>query len=169
VTATTSPLSHEALAEGITAATLDVFSTMLGLPLEVEEVSSPNAHTAKTMEVVGVVGLSGSVSGSGAFICGPKAACQIAASICPGEYTSVDETVLDAIGEMANLVIGYIKTKIEDQIGAMGLSVPTVVYGSSFGLHYKGGHPFTVVRFRSGDHIIWVQITLDPEGKKTRF
>jgi chemotaxis protein CheX len=48
------------------------------------------------------------------------------------EYDSVNGEVLDAIGEMANMVVGNVKTELEGLMGVIGLSIPTVVYGRNF-------------------------------------
>ena len=48
------------------------------------------------------------------------------------EASAVNEEVLDAMAELTNMVIGNVKTKLESQLGPLGLSIPTVVYGRNF-------------------------------------
>ncbi len=48
------------------------------------------------------------------------------------EAPSVNEDVLDAVAELTNMIIGNVKTELEAQVGPLGLSIPTVVYGRNF-------------------------------------
>ena len=43
------------------------------------------------------------------------------------ECEQVDADVLDAIAEIANMIVGGVKTDVEDRFGPMGLSLPTVI------------------------------------------
>jgi CheY-specific phosphatase CheX len=40
--------------------------------------------------------------------------------------------VLDAIREITNIIVGSFKNAMEAEIGGMGLTVPTVVFGHNF-------------------------------------
>ena len=44
------------------------------------------------------------------------------------DYTSVEGEVLDAIGEIANMIFGNVKTALESEVGDLGLSIPTVIF-----------------------------------------
>ena len=48
------------------------------------------------------------------------------------EYAAINEDVLDSVAEVTNMIIGNVKTALEDRLGAMGLSTPTVIYGRNF-------------------------------------
>src|SRR3546814_14068538 len=48
------------------------------------------------------------------------------------EYDAVNDEVLDAMAEVTNMIIGNVKTALEERIGCMGLSIPTVIYGRNF-------------------------------------
>ncbi len=48
------------------------------------------------------------------------------------EAPSVNEDVLDAVAELTNMIIGSVKTDLESQLGPLGLSIPTVVFGRNF-------------------------------------
>jgi CheY-specific phosphatase CheX len=40
--------------------------------------------------------------------------------------------VLDAFAELIDMIIGNVKTALEEHLGPMGMSVPTVVHGKNF-------------------------------------
>jgi chemotaxis protein CheX len=76
------------------------------------------------------------------------------------EFASVDDEVLDAFGELTNMIIGNFKTAIEAHMGQLGLSIPTVVYGKNFSTRSPGHEEWTVVPFSWGDHRLYVRICL---------
>jgi chemotaxis protein CheX len=48
------------------------------------------------------------------------------------ECTEVNDDVMDAVAELSNMVVGSLKTVLEEESGPMGLSVPTVVWGEKY-------------------------------------
>ena len=40
------------------------------------------------------------------------------------EYLAVDGDVLDAVAEVANMILGNVKTTLERSLGSMGMSIP---------------------------------------------
>ena len=69
------------------------------------------------------MGLAGSWTGAGAIACTAEF-CKISAKLLMSEYSSVNEEVLDAVGEVTNMVIGNFKNSSEDLPGPLGLSIP---------------------------------------------
>jgi chemotaxis protein CheX len=53
------------------------------------------------------------------------------------EFTDVDDTVKDAIGEMGNMLAGVWKGKVPDLAANCGLSVPAVITGRDYNLHVQ--------------------------------
>ena len=76
------------------------------------------------------------------------------------EYEAVDDEVLDAIGELSNMIFGNVKTTLEEQLGPMGLSIPTVVYGRNFTTRSVGNHAWIVIPFEAEAHHVEVRICL---------
>jgi len=151
---------HELLSEQIEAATLNVFETMLGLKLEPGEPRQESAETGPSDGVVAVVGLAGRYSGIGSIACSVPAACAAAEAMLMTPYETIHEDVLDAVGELANMIIGNIKTNLEAEIGEMGLSTPTVIHGNSLRTKVSGTHNWTLVPFTFNDHQVLVQMML---------
>jgi chemotaxis protein CheX len=74
----------------------------------------------------------------------------------------VNDDVLDAVAEVTNMVIGNVKTVLEERLGAMGLSIPTVIYGRNFSSRTVGKQNWTVVPFTLGNERLEVQLCLAP-------
>lgn len=47
------------------------------------------------------------------------------------DFPSVDEEVLNAMGELTNIIIGNVKGIIEQSVGPMALSAPTSIVGQN--------------------------------------
>jgi chemotaxis protein CheX len=75
---------------------------------------------------------------------------------------SVNEDVLDAVAEVSNMIIGNVKTFLEDRLGSMALSIPTVVFGRNYQTRSAHVLQWTVVPFRSGGEIMEVRFCLMP-------
>jgi len=158
-------LGSEEIIPAVISATEAVFSTMLNLPLEPvpphEEASDPAAFDG----VVALVGVAGEWVGTGRISCSARFACQIAGALLMSEpYAAVNEEVLDAIAEVSNMIIGNVKTFLEERLGSMVLSLPTVVFGRNYVTRSAGVLHWNVVPFRSGDEAIEVRFCLMPKS-----
>jgi chemotaxis protein CheX len=165
-----SPLKHEDLVAIVRTATLEVFSTMLGLELvQKDAYLNPNPNQPSTSDgVVSFVGLAGNWVGTGNISCSAVFACKVSAALLATEYTAVNEDVLDAVAEVTNMIIGNVKTNLEEQLGPIGLSIPTVVYGRNFTSRSVGTQEWTVVPFACEGEAFSVQIFLMPQPSAGR-
>src|SRR6266849_3408985 len=98
----------------ITDATREVFSTMLALPVSVEQAREESAEPEHLDGVVALVGIGGSWTGSGRICCSPRMAAKLASALLMTNYDAVNEDVLDAVAEVANIIIGNVKTFFEE-------------------------------------------------------
>lgn len=156
-------LQHkERMAGFIADATKQVFETMMGIEVRQGEAYLDRTDPAPAAGVVSLVGLVGSWVGTGSFTCSPEMACRLASSMLMAEYPAMNEEVLDAVAEVANMIVGNIKTGLEEELGPMGLSIPTVIFGRNFMTRSVGNSEWTVVPFFFGEERFEVQICLAP-------
>ena len=151
---------QELLITAIKQSTSGVFSTMLGMDVEAGEISQGSSSPAPTEGVVSLIGLSGPWMGTGSISCSPQMACTLAGALLVGDYPAVDEEVLDAVAELTNMVLGNVKTTIEEIAGPMGLSIPTVIFGRNFSTKSAGSRTWTKVPFHCGSGKVLVQMCL---------
>jgi chemotaxis protein CheX len=118
-----------------------------------------------TEGVVALIGLAGSWVGTGSISCSASFACRISAQMLMTKIESVGEEVLDAVAEVTNMIIGNVKTGLEEHLGPMGLSIPTVVYGRDFTARSAGEGEWTVFPFFDGEDRLDVRICLVPNRK----
>lgn len=155
-------ITHEELAKLIEGCTCEVASTMLGLELEVGEPFRLINEPAPKAGVVSLIGLAGDWIGTGSLACNSEMACLLSSHLLMSEYSTVNEEVLDAMAEITNMIVGNVKTHLEEQVGPLGLSIPTVVFGLNFTTRSIGRHEWTVVPFRHAGHCLEVHLCLAP-------
>jgi chemotaxis protein CheX len=161
-------MTHEQLVSLVRHSTRDVFGTMLGIELVDEDPSVGDGVPGPNAGVLALIGLAGSWAGSGTFSCSADMAQKISGQLLMMEFTAVDADVLDAIGEITNMVLGNVKTSLEEVLGPMGLSIPTVIYGRNFTTRSVGKSNWTVVPFQCLDERVEVHICLAPSNERQR-
>lgn len=115
----------EALLEGASK----VFETMIYMTVEecndnYEGIDGPALLASITFE--------GEYEGCLGICCSMDCAREITANM-RGNYTAdelSDEQVTDAMGEVANMVLGAVKANVADAVGDLHVSIPTVTTGS---------------------------------------
>jgi chemotaxis protein CheX len=112
--------------------------------------------------VLSLVGLAGSWTGAGTITCSTAFACRMCAQLLMTEATSVNEDVLDAVGEVTNMIIGNFKTLVEEHVGPLGLSIPTVIYGRNFTSRSIGRADWVAVPFNCEGEGFEIRVCLTP-------
>lgn len=162
-------LDRETVARFVSTAAGEVFLTMFGL--EMTPVEGPTELDVIGTEetVVAMVGFSGDWAGTGSITCGPDLARIIAGHMLMMDTpTAIDNDVLDAVAEVANMVVGSAKTSLEEIIGPVGMSVPTVIYGRNFVVHSASDIPTICLSFLVCDLPFRVNMSLAPAPGASR-
>jgi len=155
-------MTHAEICEAIKTATHDVFSTMLNLTLKVGDVYVEKPEGTPASGVVSLVGLAGPWVGTGSLSCTVEFACRMAGQLLMTEYPAMCEDVLDAVAEVTNMIIGNVKTTLENRLGPMGLSTPTVIYGRNFQTRSARNQEWTVVPFELDGDRMYIQVCIAP-------
>ena len=92
-------------------------------------------------EITAMVGLAGQLCGLLSIGCQAKAATLMASKMLGLRLDEVKNEVLDAFGEVSNMVAGDFKNKVPGIRGGCMLSAPTVVTGSDYRLHSNAAVP----------------------------
>lgn len=147
-------MDKELIVKTICAASDEVFSTMLGLSVTPVSPSADDAP-AGGESVLALIGIAGSWIGTGTIKCSPAFACKVGSTMMMAEYEHVNADVLDAMAEIANMIFGNVKTAMEEHVGPLGLSIPTVIFGRNFSTTKAGGQ-------------LWTEIPLYVDGGEIR-
>lgn len=84
--------------------------------------------------VSGIIGLSGLAAGTVVLSFSEEVAIQAASAMLLFEPTEITEDVLDAVGELTNMVAGAAKAKLEEY--QLMVSLPNVVTGLDHEIHF---------------------------------
>ena len=144
-------LAPEHIIAAVSRATQEVFETMLGMDVQLGLPKEESVNQPELDGVMALVGVGGPWVGSGRISCSAALSCRLASAMLMAEYTEVDEDVLDAMSEIANMIIGSVKTTLEELLGPLALSIPTVVYGRSYRTRCAGVRKWTMVPAHCGN------------------
>ncbi len=111
----------------------NTFQTMLACKARRGALSLKEDCKAKH-QVSGVIGLSGKAVGTVVLSLSEEVALQAAATMLMCEATQIDDDVLDAVGELTNIVAGGAKAELEEY--QLMVSLPNVVTGSDHDIHF---------------------------------
>ena len=111
----------------------EVFNMMLGVSC----LPSEEALVEESETITAVVGFAGLLSGACVFRSGGSAALNIAGKLTGMEFSEIDDTVKDAIGEVCNMLAGTWKGRVPDLSANCGLSIPAVITGSNYRIHVQ--------------------------------
>jgi len=156
---------QERIVGSIGRAAREVFSTMLGVEIGQHAVSIENGTPEANDGVVSFIGLACTWAGTGSVTCTPVSACRICSQMLMTESSAVDEEVLDAVAELTNMIIGSVKTDLESELGPLGLSLPTVVFGRNFKTRSVGTADWIHVRFLWDADPLLIKMCLAPNEK----
>lgn len=161
-------IPREDVVSMIQESTASVFSTMLNLPVDWQLTRQEEGEPAPVDGVVALVGIAGTWTGTGRIYCSAEFARTVAGALLMTEFPAVDAEVLDAVAEVANMIIGNLKTALEARLGPLALSVPTVIYGRNYQARTASVPDWTVVPFRCGDHVMDIRFCLMPTSAPIR-
>lgn len=114
--------------EPFVEATTGVFTNMVGMDITVGrpyicEMNSPHAW-----DISGVIGLTGEARGAVVLSLKQDLALAITATLTGREQPALNEDVVDAVGELINIIAGNAKKGLEESFKLV-ISLPTIVDG----------------------------------------
>jgi chemotaxis protein CheX len=105
---------------------INVFNTMLGCPIQREGVALKDTEFP-SHDVTSVIGLTGVIRGSVVFSVSSPVAFKIVEALLGVETHEINSDVVDAVGEVTNMIVGGAKADLAQFRLSLGL--PTVIVG----------------------------------------
>lgn len=127
-----------------------VFATMLDTSI-LELPQDRHANAENEERVVSLIGFGGDHTGNCMITCSKWLACKVASIMLMEEHSAVNAEVMDAFGEISNMVFGNVKTELEEHLGPLRLSIPTVIVGERFNIRNVSNPAWAAVKFRVFD------------------
>jgi chemotaxis protein CheX len=145
------------------ASVTDVFQTMLRMEARVIPMT-PDAMSDEP-HVAGSVGFIGDLTGVVYIYSTAEFARQVTGSILemPAAEISGDEMINDSMGELANMVVGGLKSRLVEQGHSCVLTIPSIVRGSHFSIEATSSTTRRVLCFRCQECVnLVVEILIKP-------
>ncbi len=109
----------------------EVFGNMLETDIKIDN-AGIDIDFPKEPDVIGIIGLSGTIQGIAALILPVKTALSVVSRMAGTSFTTVDESVIDGVGELINIIAGNAKAKYTGH--KINISLPTVVRGKVYNI-----------------------------------
>lgn len=109
----------------------EIFSSMIMMEIEVAD-EKVGAHQSLEDSISGIIGLAGMRKGVLAIHLPNAVAMAITGSFLGMEVTEIGEDVEDAVGELANMLGGNIKTILSERGRDIELSMPSTITGKHY-------------------------------------
>ena len=146
----------------VTSAVTELFGTMLHMKMR--PVPVPVGFGNNDAHIAGVVGFVGKLSGVVYVYTTQAFARRITATLLGIESSEVEEgeMVNDAMGEMANMLVGQMKSRLTDRGIHCVLTIPSVVRGSHFSVEVISSTEGHVFSFEAEGNRIFIHCLLKP-------
>ena len=147
------------------AAVVEVFGTMVGLQIQPEAPDTPVVNHQAT--IAGAVGFIGGLTGVVYIYAPVPFALRLTGKLLRLETAQIegDEMVNDAMGELANMVVGHLKSRLCDRGHSCVMTIPSIVRGTQFQIEPVSSTIRRVLSFRSLEYQLVVEVMLKPETK----
>jgi chemotaxis protein CheX len=124
---------------------------------------------AASGDVSGIIGITGDAIGSLALSFSEKCICKIVSNMLGEEHHEVTRDILDAVGELTNMVSGASRTQLEKMGMAVYAAIPTVVHGQGHTITHILKSPSILIPFSTaaGPFFIDVCIKTTEAGEKS--
>jgi chemotaxis protein CheX len=136
--------------------TLHTFSEFVGMELTAGNPHFTGLSVDYQSDISAVIGLSGTVRGAVVIAMKQNFAIKITDQLSGTKHTEIDADVVDAIGEIVNIVAGNIKQYVEggEQIV---ISLPTVIKGPGHNFAWPSKHTRILsISFKDGEDSLFL-------------
>jgi len=140
-------------------ATKEIFSSMVMMEITVKEVM--DNHGALNDTITGMIGLAGTHKGVLAVHLPYSVAQAITSSFLMMDVEEINEDVHDAVGEIANMLGGNVKTILSEKGRDIDLSLPSTISGSQYSFQSDKQVDKVIIEFDTGKGTFIVEMDLE--------
>lgn len=139
--------------------TLSVFKTMIGVEPKKGELYLKK-DDEPSFDISGVIGLAGQAVGSVVISLPESLALSVVSKFLGEEKSSIDNDVVDAIGELINMIAGSTKKVFSEKSLRFKISIPNVIVGKGHKIKRPSNVPCIGVFFYVGNERFTVEVAL---------
>ncbi len=128
----------------------------------------PYAKTGDTApgDISGIIGITGDAVGSLAISFTEGCICSIVSSMFGELHLTIDKEVIDAVGELTNMISGAARRRLEGEGLVLYAAIPTVVFGKEHTLKHILNNPSLVIPFETDGGTFYVDVCLTSVKKR---
>lgn len=156
--------TEEELARLLVLDVHEIFSTMIGMDDRKQPPVAMEPMNLFKEGVSALVGLVGTNNGIVSLHVSWPLACRITSRILDTAVAEVNENVLDAIGEIANMITGSFKMHLSSGGSDIRISVPSVVTGDEYIIALSGAYDTMTLRYDIDQEWLLVAVAIEREG-----
>ena len=125
-----------------------VFKEFVGLELEAKTPYYMEKEALFECDISSIIGITGEARGAVIISMKVDLATKLTSILTGAEYTGLDDDVVDAMGEIVNIVAGNVNRELEKTFKLM-ISMPTIIKGNGHSINWPLGQakviciPFT--------------------------
>jgi len=124
-------------------------------------------------DVSGIIGITGDAIGSLAISFSESCICNIVGRMLGETFTTINHDVLDAVGELTNMISGVSRTQLEKKGMTVFAAIPSVVFGSNHTITHILKSPSIVIPFSSPNGPFFVDVCIrtakEPEKRSSSY
>lgn len=140
--------------------TIEIFATMVMVDVSVD---GPPLQTSGTLSdsISGMIGLAGTHKGVLAIHVPNHVALTITSSFLGTDVDEINDDVRDAVGELANMLGGNVKTILSKNGRDIDLSLPSTISGHKYGFKATAGIDMVILPFKTASGTFMVELQLE--------
>ena len=152
--------SFTEIREKLIEATIEIFTGMVMMDISPTDEPAEKTRTLKK-SITGMVGLAGTHKGVLAVHFPNEVALAVTSNFLGMDVGEVNEDVQDAIGEIANMLGGNLKTILSDRGRDIQLSLPSTIFGDEYTFSSQAESDRIVLSFQSPNGMFYVEAELE--------
>jgi chemotaxis protein CheX len=136
----------------------------------VKTLAFTNAHAGKPFQretgfasgdISGLISLTGGAKGSVSVSFTEACILSLVSRMFGDEMNEVNEEIMDAAGEIANMISGHARQKLEENGTSLKAGIPTVIAGKNHSISHISGNPVTSIPFNTDFGGFTVEVCLE--------
>ncbi|MCL2458311.1 MAG: chemotaxis protein CheX [Desulfobulbus sp.] len=152
--------SFAEISDKLIESTIEIFTSMVMMDISSAGESVEITRTLKK-SITGTVGLAGTHKGVLAVHFPNEVALAVTSNFLGMDIGEINEDVQDAIGEVANMLGGNLKTILSDRGRDIQLSLPSTICGDEYTFSSQAESDRIVLPFHSPSGIFYVEVELE--------
>jgi chemotaxis protein CheX len=152
--------SFAEIGEKLIESTIEIFTGMVMMDVSVAGESIQKLGPLK-QSITGMVGLAGTHKGVLAVHFPKKVALAVTSSFLGMDVDEINEDVQDAIGEIANMLGGNLKTILSDRGKDIQLSLPSTIFGDEYAFSSQAEGDQIIIPFQAPSGTFYVEVELE--------